>query len=179
LVTALGYQVRHSLIHRKPAGFTLIEMCVVLLVISIFAFLIVPRLDLSGRGDLEATARHLGSTTRYLFNEAALTGREHRLVYNLQDGSYRALRLEASGDLVSVDGPGRLTRLRGDVRFRDLTVPGRGSFTGGEVVTTIHPAGWLEETVVHLENRKGEQLTVHVSPLTGMVETFAGYRDFR
>jgi general secretion pathway protein H len=152
---------------------------VVLLVISIFAFLVVPRLDLTGRGDLEATAKHLGGTTRYLFNEAALSGREHRLVYDLERGSYRALRLETSGELTPLDGPGKLTRLRGEVRFRDLTVPGRGTFASGEVTTTIHPAGWLEETVVHLENRKGEQLTVHISPLTGMVETFVGYRDFR
>ena len=151
----------------------------VLLIISIFAFLVVPRLELGGGAELAGAARRLGGTTKYLFNEAALTGREHRLVYDLERGSYRAARLEASGELVPLDGPGKLTMLRGEVRFRDLTVPGRGTFASGEVTTTIHPAGWLEETVVHLENRKGEQLTVHISPLTGMVETFAGYRDFR
>ena len=154
-------------------------MCVVLLIVSIFAFLVVPRLELSGGGELAATAKRLGGTTKYLFNEAALTGREHRLVYDLERGSYRAARLEASGELMPLDGPGKLTTLRGEVRFRDLTVPGRGTFTSGEVTTTIHPAGWLEETIVHLENRKGEQLTVHVSPLTGGVETYPGYRDFR
>ena len=151
----------------------------VLLIISIFAFLVVPRLELGGGGDLAAAAKRLGGTTKYLYNEAALTGQEHRLLYDLERGSYRAARLEASGELVPLDGPGKLTMLRGEVRFRDLTVPGRGTFTSGEVTTTIHPAGWLEETIVHLENRKGEQLTVHISPLTGGVETYPGYRDFR
>jgi len=152
---------------------------VVVLLTGIFAFLIMPRFDLAGRGELAATAKRLGGTTRYLFNEAALTRREHRLVYDLEGDSYRAVRLEANGELTPVDGPGKSTRLRGSVRFRDLTVPGRGTFSTGEVVTTFHPAGWLEETIVHLENRKGEQLTVHISPLTGGVETYAGYRDFR
>jgi len=41
-------------------------------------------------GELAAAARRLGGTTKSLFNEAALTGREHRLVYDLERGSYRA-----------------------------------------------------------------------------------------
>jgi general secretion pathway protein H len=151
----------------------------VVLLISIFAFLVIPRFELTGRGELAAAAKRLGGTTRYLFNEAALTGLEHRLVYDLERESYRAVRLEASGELTPVGGPGKQVSLRGGVRFRDLSLPGRGTFSSGEVVTTIHPAGWLEETIVHLENRKGEQLTVHISPLTGGEETYAGYRDFR
>jgi len=56
---------------------------VVLLIISIFAFLVVPRLELGGGAELAGAAKRLGGTTKYLFNEAALTGREHRLVYDL------------------------------------------------------------------------------------------------
>ncbi len=163
----------------SAAGFTLIEVSVVVLMIGIFAFLVLPRFELAARGELAATAKRLGGMTRYLFNEAALTGLEHRLIYDLERGSYRAVRLESSGELTPVGGPGRPADLHGDVRFRDLSLPGRGTFSSGEVVTTIHPTGWLEETVVHLENRKGEQLTVHILPLTGGEETYAGYRDFR
>lgn len=163
----------------SAAGFTLIEISVVVLLIGIFALLVIPRLDISGAGQLNLAAKRLSGTTKYLLNEAALTGREHRLVYNLEEGSHRALRLEPGGDLVPLDGPGKLTRLGRDVRLRDLTLPGRGTFTTGEVVTHIYPAGWLEETIVHLENRRGEQLTMRISPLTGAAEIFTGYRDFR
>jgi hypothetical protein len=152
---------------------------VVVLLIGIFAFLVIPRLDISGAGQLNLAAKRLSGTTKYLLNEAALTGREHRLIYNLEEGSYRGLRLEPGGELVTLDGPGRLTRLGREVRLRGLTLPGRGSFTSGEVVTHIYPAGWLEEAVIHLENRQGEQLTMRISPLTGAAETFDGYRDFR
>jgi general secretion pathway protein H len=164
---------------RRAAGFTLIEVSVVMLLISIFAFLAIPRLNFSGSDRLSATAKRLSNTSRYLINEAALTGREHRLVYDLEHGSYRAMILEADGELTTVGGPGKLARLHEDVRFRDLTLPGRGTFSTGEVVTRIYPAGWQEETIVHLVNRQGEQLTVRLSPLTGLAETYEGYREFR
>jgi general secretion pathway protein H len=152
---------------------------VVVLLIGIFAFLTIPRLEFGGRDRLAAAARRLSNTSRYLLNEAALTGLEHRLVYDLERGSYRGLVLEAGGELAAVGGAGKPASLGDDVRFRDLTLPGRGSYTSGEVTTRIYPAGWQEETIVHLENRRGEQLTVRLSPLTGVAETYPGYRDFR
>lgn len=164
---------------RGAAGFTLVEVSVVVLLIGIFALLTVPRFNFSGAAQLSAAAKRLSNTSRYLLNEAALTGREHRLVYDLERGTYRALVLRPDGELVAVGGQAKPVTLGSDIRFRDLTLPGRGMFSSGEVVTRIYPAGWQEETIVHLENRKGEQLTVHLSPLSGVAETYEGYRDFR
>lgn len=161
------------------AGFTLIEISVVVLLLGIFALLVTPRLHFSSAAQLSSTARRLGDTSRYLLNEAALSGLEHRLVYNLDEGSYQAMVLESNGELMAVSGTGRGTRLGDEVRFIDVTVPGRGTYTEGEVITRIYPSGWQEEAVVHLENRRGEQLTVRLSPLSGLAETFDGYRDFR
>jgi len=68
--------------------------------------------------------------------------------------------------------------LKGDVRFKDLQLPGRGKFSAGQVTTLIHPSGWVEETIIHLEDGAGEMLTLRVSPLTGITEVFDGYRDY-
>ena len=159
-------------------GFTLVEMCVVLLIVSIFAFLVVPRLELSGGGELAASAKRLGGTTKYLFNEAALTGREHRLFYDLDRGSYRAMVLQPDGELVELQGTGKGARLPEGVRFRELTLRGHGSFTSGEIMTRIHPTGWMEETIIHLQDKAGKQLTLRIAPLSGITDIYPGDKVF-
>jgi len=96
----------------KQAGFTLIELGVVIILISLFTLISIPLFSHTGRGDVQASARRLSGTVKYLFNEAALTGLEHRLIYNLDRGSYRALTLEADGSLVDVGGVGKTTALQ-------------------------------------------------------------------
>jgi general secretion pathway protein H len=64
------------------------------------------------------------------------------------------------------------------VRFKDIAIPARGSFSRGEVTTEIQPVGWMEETVVHLEEEGGRTLTLRIMPYTGTTEVFDGYREF-
>jgi general secretion pathway protein H len=158
------------------SGFTLIELGVVVLLLALFSILTIPLFDATGIGKLGSSARQLKGTIKYLFNEAALTGREHRLIYNLDRGTYRARILEADGEIVDLSGLGRETELAGDVRFRDLQLPDRGTFTEGEVTVRIHPTGWIEETSVHLEDGSGSEMTLHIMPLTGTAEIFEGYK---
>ena len=115
-------------------------------------------------------------TIKYLFNESALTGKEHRLIYNLDQGTYRGKVVEATGEIVDITGIGSASKLAGDVRFRDLQLPGRGTFTAGEVSVRFHPSGWVEESGIHLEDGQNNKLTLHVMPLTGTCEFREGYK---
>ncbi|MBA3004757.1 MAG: type II secretion system protein [Desulfurivibrio sp.] len=169
-----SFIVRHRL---GQSGFTLLELGVVITLLALFSFLTIPLFGGSGGiSKLGYSARCLNGTIKYLFNEAALTGREYRLIYNLDRGTYSAQVLEADGEVVTLSGIGRETKLAGDVRFRDLQLPGRGTFTTGEVTVRIHSAGWVEEASVHLEDGSGNALTLHVMPLTGTAEIFEGYK---
>ena len=156
------------------SGFTLLELGVVITLLALFSLLTIPLFG--GTSKLGYSARCLNGTIKYLFNEAALTGREHRLVCNLDRGTYSAQVLDTDGEVVTLSGIGRETTLAGDVRFRDLQLPDRGTFTSGEVTVRMHPAGWVEETSVHLEDGSGNALTLHVMPLTGTAEIFEGYK---
>lgn len=166
------------IVRQRPgqSGFTLLELGVVITLLALFSLLTIPLFSGSGISKLGYSARCLNGTIKYLFNEAALTGREYRLVYNLDRGTYSAQVLESDGEVVTLSGVGRETKLAGDVRFRDLQLPGRGTFTTGEVTVRIHSAGWVEETSVHLEDGSGNALTLHVMPLTGTAEFFEGYK---
>lgn len=162
----------------RQAGFTLIELVIVVFLLGLFSALVIPRLPGIGEDGLKSSARRIAGTVKYFFNEAALSGRPHRLVFNLGDGTFRVRRLEADGTLVDLDGSGKEQRLRGKVRFRDIAIPGRGTYSQGEVAAEIHPVGWMEETVVHLEEEGDRQLTLRVMPYTGTTEVFDGYREF-
>lgn len=160
------------------SGFTLIELAVVTLLIALFAGLTVPLLSGGGARDLRSTGRRISGMTRWCYNEAALTGLEHRLVFDLQRQVFFAQRLEPDGELITLRGPGRERSPAGEAKIKDISISGRGKFSSQTVTTRVLPAGWLEETVIHLEADNKAESTVRLMPLTGISETYDGYREF-
>lgn len=147
--------------------------------ISLFMVFSIPLFGNVGTNSLDSSARRLSGTIKYLYNEAALSGLEYRLIYDLDQRTYRAQILEADGSLVDAEDQGRQATLKGTVRFEDVQLPGRGKFTMGQVTARIDPSGWIEETIIHLDDGQGKKLTLRVMPLTGTTEIFAGYREFK
>lgn len=160
------------------SGFTLIELAVVTLLIALFAGLTIPLLSDGGARELRSTGRRISGMTRWCYNEAALTGLEHQLVFDLQRQVFFAQRLESDGELITLSGPGRERSPAGETIIKDVTISARGKFSSQTVTTRILPAGWLEETVIHLETGGKAQSTVRLMPLTGVSETYDGYREF-
>lgn len=156
------------------AGFTLVELMVVMILISLIMGISVPLLARTGSGNLKASARRLSGTVKYLFNEAALTGLEHRLVFDLDHASYQALRLEQDGELVAANGPGSGRGLVGDVQIGELTIAGQGRFTSGQVTARIDPSGWIDETEIELVDDKHRTLWLKVMSLSGTTEVTEG-----
>jgi len=164
----------------SDSGFTLIELTIVIVLLGLFSMLVIPRMPAVGDDSLKSSARRIAGTVKYFFNEAALSGRPHRLEYNLEAGTFRVRRLEPGGELVDPGGSGREQHLKGDVRFQQITITSRGDFSHGEVSTDIQPAGWLEETIIHLEDGNGGgRLTLRIMPYTGATEIFDGFREFQ
>jgi len=159
-------------------GFTLIELAIVVVLLALVAGLTLPLISNWGQDDLLSAARRLAGTVRYLYNEAALTRNEHQLIFNLEEGSYRAKMLDRDGELKPVDGAGSSRNLPGAVRFEDIVVTSRGSFTTGEVTTLFHPSGWLDETIIHLKDDEDRKLSLRFNPLTGAMDLVEGYARF-
>jgi general secretion pathway protein H len=163
---------------RADAGFTLLELAIVLFLLGLFSSLVIPLFGGLGGDALKTTARRLAGTTKYLYNEAALNGRPYRLVFDLDAGTYSGRRLETSGELVELTGSGGEHSLPGGIRFRDVVVAGRGLTSSGTTYAAILPVGWIDETVIHLADSGGHVLTVRLLPLTGTSEVYEGYREF-
>ncbi len=165
--------------HDRQRGFTLMELAIVILLISLFTIISVPLLSSGNQGDLKASTRRLAGTMKYLFNEAALSGQEHRLVFNLDENRYYGEIIDPDGSVSELEENPAHAKLKEGIAFTDVVLAGQGSFNRGEVTVRIHPSGWLEETVLHLSDEKKNSLTLRVNPLTGSSEIFAGYREFQ
>ncbi|PLX96305.1 MAG: hypothetical protein C0621_02180 [Desulfuromonas sp.] len=163
---------------KSQQGFTLVELAVVILLISLFAVVTLPVLDRVGKGDMTRSARRLAGMVKYLYNESALSGLEHRLHFNLDERSCRGEVVSASGEVTELEGVGRGGEFKGDVKILDIAISGREQTTSGEVTAEILPIGWLPETVIHLGNEAGEKLTLRLNPFTGSTEVYEGYREF-
>lgn len=157
-------------------GFTLIEIALVVFLIGLFSALVIPMVTGIGDDKLATMSRRLAGTIKYLYNESALTGLDYRLVFNLDRQTFGAKRLER-GELLEVEGTGKLQNLKGDVVFSEMNVTGRGSFTSGEVTLEILPVGWIDETVIYLTEDKRE-MTLRIIPFTGSTEVYEGHREF-
>jgi general secretion pathway protein H len=159
-------------------GFTLIELAVVLVLLSLFVSLGVPLLNRAGDGPLRREARYLGNSIRYLADEAALSGRPHRLVFDFRQQSVSAQRLETDASWTTLQGLGRSHALTDSVRLTEISLPGQGRFSNGRVALGIEPGGWLDAAVLYLRDDKGRELTLQLLPLTGAMDIYEGHHEF-
>ncbi len=165
---------------RHPqAGFTLIEVGLVLLIIAAVVALVVPRLRDQGRAELMSETRKLAATFRFLQQEAILNGRVYRLNFDLDQQRYFVT--QAEGDDAFQPTTGILARdvvLPSTVQIADIDMPmSFGKLYEGVGVTHFFPDGFVEPTVVHLDNGH-EAYTLYVpNGLTGRAYVTAGYVD--
>ena len=174
---------------RRDAGFTLIELGIVLLIISISMVLVVPRFRDQSHAELISQTRKLAATFRFLQHEAILNGRVYRLNFDLDQQRYFITAADASGVDADPDDPqagfvqatGILARdvvLPSTVQISDVNVP----LSGGRVYEGIgwvqfYPDGYVDPSVVHLDNGQ-EVYTLYVDqPLTGRANVQSGYLD--
>lgn len=164
------------------AGFTLVEIGLVVLIIGVMLGLIVPRLRDRSHYELLSHARKLAVTFRFLRNEAILSGRTYRLNYDLDQQRYWVTSAEVVGDQAAfVKEEGILTRdvtLPPQIRLSDVELPMlSGKLMEGVAWTHFYPDGSVDLTVMHIDNG-AEAFTLRVAPLTGHVYVTAGYQDF-
>jgi prepilin-type N-terminal cleavage/methylation domain-containing protein len=73
---------------RSEAGFSLVELMVVVALMGLIAAMAVPSISTVFKISLGSTNRDLATTVRYTYNAAMMTKKVHRLVYDMENHRY-------------------------------------------------------------------------------------------
>jgi len=159
-------------------GFTLLELAVVVLILSVATALAFPVIQSLGSGNLKLTARHLVRAVYFLSNRAVATKRIYRLNYDLKEQAYWVTTPTGEGEFspVAFEGLAR-TGLLGTVQFMDVETLHQGKVTEGKAYTDFYPMGRVEKTTLHLTDEAKNILTLVFNPVTGRVKVYEGYME--
>ena len=155
-----------TLINRP--GFTLVELLVVILLLSLISVISLPLMGNRSDGDERLLLRRIAGTVKQLYNEATLTRDEHLLTFDLNRNSLLSFRLRSSSggvEKVPLGGELMLTPLQ----IKQIDVKGKGTFLTGQVSVRIFPLGWMEQTSLLLRKENGSEVELVFSPLTGSI----------
>jgi general secretion pathway protein H len=162
----------------KPAGFTLIEIAVVLFIMALMALLIVPSTKTYHTSRLKHESRRLAGRASFLYDQAAASKLVLRLTFDLNNNGYFVSRLDPHSlnpvFVPDLDEGAAPVQLPPDVLIRDVTVEGTGTIARGTVSCIFYPEGYVDATVVHLRDPAGTVFTLSFQPLTGRVSIVRG-----
>ncbi len=185
-------------------GFTLIELLVVVALIGLVSLFALPSVGNFFKLSLNTTTRELASLVKETYNSTAMTGKVHRLAYDINEGTYW---VESGPNTVLLDTTDshekeerrkrfsktseqappsefsleksitrkKLTLPRG-VAFEDvITEQSKDPITRGLVYTHFFPHGLTEQTIIHIKDNSGHQITLAIAPLIGRTQLFERY----
>ena len=163
---------------RNAAGFTLIEISVVLFLIALMALLVVPSMAGLHVSRLKHESRRLAGRAMFLYDQAAANKMVLRLTFDLDAQSYSVTRMDPHSSVPAFvpdleEGAAPVT-LPADVKLRDVSVEGTGTVSKGTVSCNFYPEGYVDATVVHLVDPAGTVFTLSFQPLTGRVSIVRG-----
>lgn len=161
----------------KQAGFTLIEIMVVLVILAMTAALVLPRLPDTEAGKVKSSARNLASGIRFLNDRAIMTKGVYRLRLSLSDGSATISQISPTGlETAPDDQFMNRSMIEEGVAIEDVTDPQLGTVTEGQVLLHFGPGGNRDPFIIHLKGGT-QQYTVIVYPSGGKVQVLEGYQE--
>jgi prepilin-type N-terminal cleavage/methylation domain-containing protein len=169
---------RQNGLMRAAGGFTLLELAVVIFIMGLMLSLTLPYLGGFRQAALRSQARRLAGRATYMFDEATGHKLVLRLIFDIDNNGYAAAQLDpyAVQPVFAPDNSvgERPVMMPSAIRIRDVTVEGIGTVNRGVVAANFYPEGYVDATVVHLEDASGDVITLEISPLTGQVAIIEG-----
>lgn len=172
----------HEKARLRKKGFTLIELTVVLFLVGIFLSLAVPNIDnFLFHSDLKSTARSFKASVRLLRSKSIATGRYAVLCFDLDKGTYWGeLEPREAQPFTGESGNERIVPERSlpdGIRYLDAMNFNVEKIESGTLRSILNPKGVIEETVLHLTDRRDRVLTIIINAYTGRFSLHDSYVD--
>ncbi|BCO09794.1 hypothetical protein GF1_21700 [Desulfolithobacter dissulfuricans] len=169
--------MKNVIVFQRPDnGFTLLELLVVMVLIAIMTVFAVPRLYTALLTDpLKSTARRLIGLVAETSQQAVRSSRGYYLHLDLGEG-----RVWASADKERKNIPGdqaALLQLPAQVRIRDVVSVHGGRRSVGSTTIWFSRKGYVDKTLIHLQDQDGNEMTVLLSPFLSVTRIFGDYLD--
>lgn len=166
---------------RFPAGFTLIELMIVVAILAALMFVVVPRLQDLTDVQVKSSARRIVGELKYLYNDAVFKKRTYRLNFGLDEGTYWVEVLMGSEFVPYADHVVQDARLERGIRFKDVITErtfGASRLTEREEFIMIYPTGRIDPAIIYIEAPNGSVYTLETKPYTGRVAVYDEFVDF-
>ncbi len=166
---------------RRQAGFTLLEITLVVVIISIVAMIALPKLRDTGKAEMQSQAHRLQMIFRLVRSEAVLNGAAYRLNYDLDSERYWVTPDEGGTDLAefasNFGSLGRGTQIKEPVEIMDVDLPTlAGKIAQGQIFTVFYPDGTVDPTIIHIGDGK-LAYTLYVNPMNSRLVLIQGYSN--
>lgn len=165
---------------RNSAGFTLIEILLVVFLLGAFFSVAAPGLLGTDDMSLRRASRGLVTTIRHLYARAAFEKRVYRLSFDVDSGEYWTEVLVENRFLAEGDSALGKRKLPAGVAFAGVqTERTRGKVTSGrEAFILFLPTGFVDPAIVHLAAGGDGFYTLSTNPHTGVARVFDEYVEF-
>lgn len=165
-------------IFRRQAGFTLIELMVVLVLIGLTTALTMPRFRHNLLSDhLKTSTRRLAGLITSLSRQAVRENTDYLFYFDLSENSYwtENTGLTAAGRLLAKE---KAVTLPEDVKVLDIWKKNDEKRSTGEVSIMITSKGYLQPATIHLGSDEGKVFTLYLKTFAGKAEILDGYVEY-
>ncbi|HHL33371.1 MAG TPA: prepilin-type N-terminal cleavage/methylation domain-containing protein [Desulfobulbaceae bacterium] len=160
---------------RRKNGFTLMELLVVMVLLSLLTAFAVPKIRTSLFTDqLKATARKLIGLVNETGQQARIEHRPYLLIFDpaARVFTVRAAENKEANTPLSI----RPLYLSSGVRVVDFSSVHGGKRDSGELKLMFSKKGYVDKTLIHLQDDSGREMTLALSPFLGVTRLYDSYR---
>jgi hypothetical protein len=149
------------------AGFTILEMLIVLFLLTVVVVVVFPRFSLDE--DLSSTGRKLVGVLRTFQGLAATNQQPLKLYFDLDQGTYWMMMVEGKEERLPLDPGWKIPRsLPESIRLTEVSVGQEKRFSG-RVSVSFFANGRIEPVTMYLMDEKNNLLGLAVDSLTGWI----------
>ena len=152
-------------------AFTLIEIMVVMLLISIILGVAVPRFDNGAFQDSQKTiTRKIINIVSTLRAKSIAEQKTYALVIDVSNDRYWVVD-ESMDEIAMAQATEKALKLPDDIHFVDIQFPDQGQLRSGMVEIQFHPAGYADQALIHLQSDRDQRFTFQIEPLLPKMKT--------